>query len=634
MSDRVKELEELIKYHSDLYYNGQAEITDAEYDLLIEELRELDYKNPLLFRVGYSPRGYGKVVQHSVPMGSLDKVPDIKKIIGWAIWNSGGTGEIVVMPKIDGCALRLKYEDGRLVEAATRGDGKMGMDVTDNVYQIKSIPKIIDNFSGEVLGEIYIKRSDFDKLLQEGLNFKNSRNAASGSIMSKDPQEVGKRRLSFLAYGLRFKSGKKFVSEINLLKALGGLGFEYVNADSINVKILNSVIKGWEESRKDLDYEIDGLVISINDLERQEKAGFNGLNPIGKIAYKFLPEIGKAKVLGIDWQVGRTGRLTPMARIEPTLLAGSTISNITLHNSARLRGLRLEVGDMVSICKAGDIIPAVLKNLSYEENKPMAVMPSYCPVCNSPTSFDKNRINLWCHNLTCSAKVERHILHYIRTLDIKGVGEGIISEMCRLGYLNSVKDLYYLTFDQYQKVTGGVRAAEKAMNAILSKNEIPLAVFLDSLGIDGLGTTTSSDIAKRFKSLGVIMDSVKAGGWENELIKLEGIRELTAGKIVGGLKSLQSLIEDLTKVIDVIDVKESNGRLNGLSFVLTGAMSRQRKDIVADIEQNGGEVKSSVGRRVDYLVQSDANSTSTKTQKAKSLGVKIISEEELMAMMV
>lgn len=270
--------------------------------------------------------------------------------------------------------------------------------------------------------------------------------------------------------------------------------------------------------------------------------------------------------------------------------------------------------------------------------KTMVALPDRCPVCGGKTKLDAGKVNLWCTNSLCQGKLEGRVLHWLKTLDVLGVGEGIVEGLCETGYVKDVPDLYCVTREQFKDVTGGERAAEKAETAILEKNQVPLAVFLDGLGIDGLGTTTSKDVAKKFRKLKVVMDGASFGGvnvtsWREELRKIEGIGELTADKIVEGLKAMRPMVEALVKCIDVVDVQDSSGPLSGFSFVLTGAMSRPRKDIERAIEAAGGECKSSVSRGVSYLVQADASSTSSKSEKAKKLETKVIGEADLWKMM-
>jgi len=640
---KILELAEQVQYHSDLYYNkAKPELTDAEYDAMVEELKaavaELEKKDPsapeisqgkiVLSNVGSVP-SYGEKVTHASIMGSLDKDTKVSGIVAWYNkYAPKGGCKLVVTPKIDGCASRINYEDGKLVKAATRGDGSVGMNVTDNILATKSIPKFIGaGKTIEVRPEVYMPRSVFNRLKAAGAKGENPRNLGTGSLMAQDPKETASRDLSILAYdvqgGPQFKTetAKRTWMEANLP------GIPLVDMQVIDVSEFEAVALEWEAKRPTLDYEIDGLVIALDSIEAQEEAGWNGKRPNGKIAFKFPPEQKTAKILGIDWQVGRTGRLTPMARIEPTRLAGSTIRNITLHNAANVVAMDVGVGDEVLIEKAGDIIPQVVRVVDRPANRDANVFVTECPSCGGPVFADDQKVNLWCESTNCPAQLERRILHWIKTLDILGVGPGIIRELCQQGFVKDVPDLYFLTEEQLVSATGGKSSAQKVQTVILEKSEIPLAVFLDALGIDGLGTTSSKEVAKAFKTLGGVLHATM-----DELDALPDIGATTANNIVEGLKALTPMIDRLVQTLDVQEIVEKTGPLTGMSFVLTGAMSKPRKEIEHNIEMAGGENKGSVGKGVTYLVQADANSTSSKTEKAKKVGTLVISEDKLWEM--
>jgi DNA ligase (NAD+) len=643
---RVKELAEQVRYHSDLYYNkAKPELTDAEFDALVEELKalveqlradepdadELSDGEQALGQVGSVP-SYGKKVSHSRRMGSLEKETTASGVKAWRAKNGKGK-TLAVTPKVDGCAGRINYKAGRLVEAATRGDGNVGQDITDNVKAIQNVPNnLVSGVDVEVRGEFYMKRSTFDALKAKGVKGANPRNLGTGSVMAKDPADTASRNLDFLVYDVVLDDGTQFKTEQEKRAWMSSnlQGHELVEMKVVDEADFAAVANVWEARRPGLDYEIDGIVVALESIEEQEEAGFtsDGKCPRGKVAFKFKPEQKTAKVIGIDWQVGRTGKLCPMARIEPTLVAGSTISNITLHNSARVKELNVAVGDEVLIEKAGDIIPQVVRVLTRPPLRRNAnVFAKTCPVCGGPVRDEG--VNLWCDNPVCQGKLEGRLIHYIKTLDVMGVGNGIVSGLCRAGYVKDVPDLYYVTRDQFKDVTGGERAAEKAQTAILEKNQVPLAVFLDALGIDGLGTSTSKDVAKKFQKLAAVM----ALRNPVTLTTMEGIGALTAKKIVEGLEAMGDMVAKLVQCIDVEDVQDATGPLAGMSFCLTGAMSKPRKDIEKAIEKAGGECKGSVGRGLTYLVMADSNSTSSKAEKARSMGTKCLSEVDLWKMM-
>lgn len=644
--DRMLELARSVKYHSDLYYNKAVpEITDAEFDALVDELKELWRQTDtttmlqsdiaeirsVIEGVGSKPT-YGRKVKHSSVMGSLDKVTTIAELVAWRN-KYAPNARLVVSPKIDGCAIRLNYVNGTLVEAATRGDGEIGQDVTDNVRAIASIPKNIPfDCNVEIRGEIIMSRPVFKRLREQGENFANPRNAGTGSLLAKDPKETAARDLSLIAYGVSGDVASPIFTATESKKIAWARGsiseITWVSIEEFDtIEEFEKIFLEWETNRPHLDYEIDGLVVSINDIELQEAAGVQGNRPRGKIAFKFAPEQVEAEIESIDWQVGRTGKLTPMARIKPVTVAGSTISNITLHNDKNLMEMRINVGSKVIIQKAGDIIPQVVRRTSADVNSPR---PTVCPSCGGSVAMDANGVSYWCPSSSCPAQLSRRVLHWIKTVDILGVGEGIVDGLCERGFVKDLPDLYYLTTDQIKAVTGGSGSAKKVQEAILSKSEIPLAVFLDGLGIDGLGTTTSKDVAKRFETLDGVLRANPSS-----IAGLPNIGSLTAGKIVDGLVRLltANTIQRLRQTVEVQDCIAKSGPLSGMSFVLTGAMSKPRKDIEAAIEAAGGENKSSVSRGVTYLVQADPSSTSAKTQKAAKCGTTVISEEFLWSMM-
>jgi DNA ligase (NAD+) len=643
IEQRINELVGEVLYHNEMYHEKNTpEISDAEFDSMVEDLNELIIElidicpesdaitkaQEALDNVGAEP-SYGKRVKHQQVMGSLSKTTTIEGVKEWYNkYAPKGGCKILVMPKIDGCACRLNYEKGKLIEGATRGNGYIGMDVTDNVKVIDNIPK---NFplSCEVRGEIVMKRSIFNKLRNNGLNFANPRNAGTGSLRQQDPNITKNRELSFMLYDI-ISDSINVTTEAWKHHILGNKygAFEMVEHEAIDIDDLEETVKKWEERRPNLDYEIDGLVLCIDDLQAQENAGWNGKRPRGRIAFKFKPEQVKAKVIDIDLQVGRTGRLTPMARLVPTLLSGSTIQNVTLHNYNNVYRLNIAPLDEVLIEKAGDIIPQVVRVVSNTDQRPGFVFPVTCPSCGGATTLDARGVNLWCYNPSCPAQLERKVLFWVKTLDLKGIGKGIIRKLCENGYIKELPDLYNVTTQQLINVTGGSRAAEKAEEAIHSKKDIPLEVFLDALGINGLGTTTSKAVAKKFFKLAYVR-----GANTLDFESMDDIGEITALNIVTGLADLEDIIDKLLKVINVEDKKVASGPLLGLKFVLTGSMNKSRSLITKEIEEAGGEVKSSVGRGVNYLVQADPSEESSKAKKAKSLGTQIISEEQLYGMM-
>ena len=634
---RIEELVQLIQFYSNKYYNESiSEITDAEFDKLVDELKSLGGS---IDSIG-APT-YGKKVTHSQRMGSLDKDTEVENIIAWAKRYSKD-GKVCLTPKIDGLAVRLNYDLGKLVEAATRGDGIVGQDVTDNVKMIKNIPKTIKSKIGvEIRGEILMRRSVFNKFMEEGIeDLSNPRNAASGSLMAKDPAITGSRNLSFLCYDIVIK-GSKFETELQKMNNIKSLlpEFDPVSFEVIDIDDFRQASSMWELMRPTLDFEIDGLVLALNIIAEQEEAGWTTKCPRGKLAFKFPPEQKKAKIKSIDWQVGRTGRLTPVTYIEPVSLGGSTIGKMTLHNYSIFKELNVAVGDTVLIEKAGDIIPQVVRVLERPSNRIVHSHPCECPSCNNDLVFsyamvrnpltsviEKKAVNLVCNNLNCPARFSENVINFITALDLIGIGEAIITGLCEKGYIKNYADLYKVTVEQIKEITGGDKSSKKVYDIIHSKKDIPLEIFLDSLGIIGLGTSTSKEVAKKFKTLKAVRN-VKS----SDLVTIEGIADLTESKIINGLKSMSGIIDQLTQEVNVMDIKEATGSLVGKSFCLTGKMSKPRKEIESAIEKVGGEI-SSVKSGLTYLVQADSSSTSDKSEKALKLGISIISEDDLWKM--
>lgn len=620
--DRKTVLMNLISHYSNLYYNESvSQISDFEFDKLVDELKALGGS---VDDVG-AP-SYGKKVTHSQRMGSLDKDTDPSKIAQWAVKYT--KGKLVLTPKIDGLAVTLKYENGKLVSAATRGDGLIGQDVFDNVKFIDDIPKTIKyKIPVEVRGEILMYKSVFNKHLESGIDgLANPRNAASGSLMAKDPQITKDRNLSFICYDVIHNGFETEMQKLTWIKEILP-EFTCIQFKEIEIFEFNDEQTIWALVRPSLDYEIDGMVVALNSIKDQEEAGWSAKCPRGKMAFKFPAEQKQARIKSIAWQVGRTGRLTPVTYIDPVSLGGSTIGKMTLHNASMLKELDLAVNDAVLIEKAGDIIPQVVRVLARPSDRIKNGFPTICPECSGQVVWDERNVSLWCKNSNCPAVFVESVIHYITALDIMGVGEGIISGLCQTGLVKKFSDLYDLTLADIKTVTGGDRSAEKVFQAIHSKMNIPIDIFLDSLGIDGLGTSTSKVVVKKFKTLEEVRN-MKIG----DLQSIDGIGDITEMKIINGLKSMSCTIDELIKKVNVINVMETTGSLKGKSFCLTGAMSKPRKELEKMIVAAGGDAESGVKSGLTYLVQADPSSESSKSVKALKLGVKIISEEDLISM--
>jgi DNA ligase (NAD+) len=657
MNPKIEGNLDLIEQANDAYFNKSKPImSDAEYDFLVRDTKGLvgalksihpDDERVLraervLGGVGATP-SYGKKVTHPSIMGSLEKVNSVEEVLDWM--KSCDTDKFNLTPKVDGLAVRLVYVKGKLVQAATRGDGAVGQDVTDNVRQIKSVPQTLrEAVDVELRGEILMLKSVFSALRAKGETFANPRNAASGSLMAKDPKETAERNLSFRCYeaiGCPEKFDEAGIAK--WVEKVSGGKVDFVAREAVENKGVDveRVISEWTNVRHALDFQIDGLVFSVDSLDKQEDLGWNGRCPRYKVAYKFAADQKQAKVLNIEWQVGRTGKLTPVAKIEPTLIDGSTVSNITLHNYRNVtRELKLKIGDTVLFEKAGDIIPQVVRVVTSEPGKIAGAVaddeinyPRTCPACGGAVDIDDpvERVNVVCQNGACPAQLASRILNWLRTLDVKGIGDGIVDQMVEAGLVKCIPDLYNLDPNALMRLDGfATKSAMQTVQAILDRSEVTLADFLHALGIHHLGKTTSGLLAEKYRTLEKVRNASAF-----EMSSLDGIGMIMAEDIKNGLIENAKMIDELVGVLTIQEVAgPKDGPLKNKVFVATGAMPSgiKRDALYAFIRDCGGSTKDSVGRGVDFLIQADPGSTSSKSEKAKKLGTKIIGEDEVYKM--
>jgi DNA ligase (NAD+) len=632
------ELASLIVHHSDKYFNDEAEITDAEFDNLVNALKEINPNHSVLLDVGASP-SYGEKVKHSSIMGSLNKIHYVKGEDPYQEikdWSKKFRSNIFFSPKIDGLAVRLEYNNGKLIMAATRGNGIIGQNVTDNVKYIKSIPnEIAYKKHVEIRGEIYMKKSVFkevsQKMIENGEKAPaNPRNMAAGTINQKDPKETAKKPLDFFAYDV---IGNDFWGETEIEKRTK---FEerIPNIDFVDILDFDSYyVKVWFSNRDMLEYQIDGLVFFVNDLSEQKKLGYKGKCPEGKVAFKFPPEQKGSTLIDIVWQLGRTGKLTPVAQIEPINLDGSIVDSPTLHNYSQIIVKNICIGDELLIEKAGNIIPQVVRVIkngieSGREERSSINYPEICPICHEKTQLDERSVNIWCKNPICPGQVEFKIIHFLKTIEVDGVGPGIVKLLLENGKIKNIPDLFSLNLKEISLIPGlGETSANNIISAINTKKNIDLNVFLDSLGIDGLGTTTSKLLAQQFKTLNNVLKASIS-----DLIALEGIGPKTAKNIVNGLVLLGGMIDELIeKGVIINKVEEVTGSLTGKSFCITGTLSVGRKEMSNLIESKGGIVKSSVSKGLDYLVAGE-NTGESKIKSAEKYGTVVIDEDKLRSM--
>ena len=654
-SKRISQLTELIEYHNKKYYiEDNPEIEDYEYDVLMRELKELESEFPELVtaysptqRVGGAPvSGFAKV-NHKVQMGSLQDVFDFNQVEEFVnrIKLEVPDAEFTVEPKIDGLSVSLEYHDGELVIGSTRGDGFVGEDVTANLKTIPSIPLRLDNAPRllEVRGEVYMPRSVFYSLTKEmELNseqpFKNPRNAAAGSLRQKDPQIAAKRRLDIFVFNVQQIEGAKISSHKQSLDMLKELGFKVIPEYRL-VKSYDEIVRIISDignRRHDLPYDIDGVVVKLDSLAMREQIGYTSKVPKWAVAYKFPPEEKKTKLIDIEVNVGRTGAITPVAVFEPIILAGTSVSRATLHNQDFIDERNISIGDEIIVRKAGDIIPEVLGvSKKSGESSESFKLPDKCPICGAKAVREEGESALRCPNIECPAQLLRSIIYFASkpAMNIDGFGPAVAEALCDKGLVRVIPDIYKLTVDDVLTLDGfKEKSAAKLVASIEKSKSNSLDRLLCGLGIRNVGSASCKLLCERFGSIdNIISASV------DDIEAIDGFGRLTAETVHNALSEPHMLETiSLLKQYGVntdYDSSRSSDRLTGLSFVITGTLpSYSRDEAKALIESHGGVVKSSVSKKTDYLLAGE--DAGSKLVKAQELGVKVISERELMEILL
>lgn len=615
--DRIKYLSNRIELHSANYYNGNETISDKEFDDLVNELRKADPNASVLSQIG-APVEFGAEIIHDTFMGSLSKVKTYEEVISWMNKYSLKTCEISY--KIDGLAISLKYNNHhQLIQAATRGDGNKGRDITNNAKMISDIPKYINRSHHplEIRGEVYMQKSVFENINAERKRngeklFMNPRNAAAGSLLNEDSDITKKRHLSFFAYG--DPRAKDFAP--------------FVKTKTVTKETIINELSEIENDRDKLDFPIDGVVISMS-WEDVQKLGMNHGCPYGAIAFKFKPIETIAEVTNILYCTGRTGKITPICELHPTLLDGSIIKRASLHNCAHVVNLGIGIGARVALIKGGDIIPQISR-VDIKGNQP--TIPIVCPSCKNDIDWNKNETDLVCNNPKCQAKVEAQLNYWIQLMEIDDVGHKTINKLYVNLNVRTPYDLLTLSLSDIQSVFGIGRRSEIIHTNLQKIHEIPLWKYLCGLGISDLGKTTSKIIAKEFKTIDEINEFVRLSNNSNCFDYLQGIGEITSKHIYEGLKEFdqEKILTKITPLPEEIKCE----KLSNLSFCITGSLpsGRKRKDIERLITEQGGTIKS-VSKNLSYLVQANTKTTTNKTKMATKHNVKIIDEETLNQMM-
>ena len=657
--ERIKELRAKTEYYATKYYDDDnPEISDFEYDMLMLELRNLEKQYPefitkesLTQKVGgHVKEGFEKVT-HDVPLQSLQDVFSLEEVEDFDVRmhqkaqeNGIENVSYVVETKIDGLSAALEYKEGKFVRGATRGNGLVGEDVTQNLKTVKTIPmEIKDKIDITVRGEVFIAKKEFEEMNQERQEneeelFANARNAAAGSLRQLDSRVTAKRPLDIYIFNVQKIEGKEFNSHYEELEYLANLGFNVnpVRIQCKNIEEVKEAIKKIGEMRENLTFGIDGAVIKIDNLKFREILGSTVKVPRWAIAYKYPPEKKETILKDIVCQVGRTGVITPMAILEPVKVAGSTISKTTLHNEDFIKEKELKIGDTVVIQKAGDVIPEiveVVKNKRTGEEKNFE-MPHKCPVCGADAVREEGESAIRCTGIECPAKLYRNLVHFVsrEAMNIDGLGESIIAQLLDKQLIQNIADIYTLEFEDIASLKkNGKKFAQNLMDSIENSKQNDLYRLITALGIRHVGGKASKMLAKKYKTL----DNLAGASFE-ELQEMNDVGEVMANSIVEFFAQDQTrdLMEKLKQAgvnTEVIEEETGDNRFEGKTFVLTGSLEEfTRKEAEELIEKYGGKTSGSVSKKTDYVLAGEE--AGSKLKKAQELGVTIITEQEFKEM--
>ena len=651
--ERVQELTQILNDANYKYYVlDHPTMPDFEYDRLLRELEELEAAHPELVtpdsptqRVGGEAVSGFEKYTHPVPLMSLQDVFSLEELNEFLEKTLVSEPETAfsVEPKIDGLSVALEYVNGQFVRGATRGDGNVGEDVTANLKTIRSIPMTIENAPPRLIvrGEVYMPKVSFEKLNarqeEEGKPlFANPRNAAAGSLRQLDPKVCASRELDIYIFNIQLAEGAEFSTHAETLDYLNSLRFKVIpyklfrKTDEIDEYVLSI-----NENRGELPCDIDGAVIKVNDLSQRERMGATAKCPRWAVAYKYPPEIKETVVEDIVVQVGRTGVLTPKAVVRPVRLAGTTVTNATLHNQDFISERDIRIGDTVRIRKAGEIIPEILEVVMEKRPADAAAyhLPAACPVCGAKVERDEDGAFLRCTGISCPAQLSRNIAHFVSrdAMDIEGLGSSIVEGLIEKGLVKSPADIYYLSVEDMKTLwQKGSTAAKKLHNAIQASKEQDLSRLIYALGIRQVGAKTGKVLASHFGNLDALMNASA-----EELTQVSDVGEVTAGNISDWFAQTQSreMIERLREAGVNFENKRAltDTRFAGKTFVLTGALTRfTREEATEKIELFGGKASGSVSKKTSFVVVGE--NAGSKERKARELGISILSEEEFLEM--
>ncbi|HCU23951.1 MAG TPA: hypothetical protein DF383_02955 [Deltaproteobacteria bacterium] len=627
----IPELEAALRHHNDLYFKAaQPEISDEEFDRLVERLKQLKPNSPVLEEVGSDLSEGGKKVLHSSPMLSLDKCYNVEDLRGWA---EKVRGDLIASPKIDGLAIAIHYDaSGRLSFAETRGDGLKGDDISRNVREIEDIPEKIPGREIEVRGEVYMRLSVFEKYKEA---FANPRNLAAGAVKQKDPKKTGEYRLNFFAYDL---IGLDLKQEIEKIRRLKKFGFTPIDSQVLpnQVERLQKIYEAFLARRDKLDYELDGVVYKANEISDQTRLGASAHHPRWAMAYKFQGDSGSSVLREVEWSVSRTGVITPIGLIDPVRLSGATVSRVSLHNYGLMKKMGVSLGAKVLVMRRGGVIPNL--EAVVEKGKKEVEAPRKCPSCHFPTEIRDDF--LYCTNPQgCRSTRLGELRHFVDVLEIEGFGDKLIEQLYDNGFVENLPDFFRLKKDDLLGLERvGDILAEKLIQQVQTHRKIPLTLFLRSLGISELAKHSAEILSKNFRSLKRIRE-VK----EEELSAIHSIGPVIAREVLRGLREKSETIDKLLHFV-TLDEKTTarEGKLSGKSFLFTGKMaSMERGAAEKKVEALGGEIAGGVTQDLDYLVIGEEGyqnrEKGNKWIKAENLvqkgaGIKIVSESEFLKM--
>ena len=660
IKEEVKALRQQIEYHSNRYYNMDApEITDYEYDMLMQRLKQIEKEHPELIDAssptqkvgGSAKREAGVLVRHNVPMLSLQDVFSKEEVLEFVreMQEKLDHPEFVVEYKIDGLSMSLRYEQGKLVLAETRGDGiNFGEDVTANAKVIEDVKTSLKDAPEylEIRGEVYMTEAAFSHVneTQELLGkktFANPRNCAAGTLRQLDSKVVKERHLSMFIFNLQQVTGREFATHTE--------AYAYMKSQKIPViedyLVCHTGEEVWDaicaigEKRGELAYDIDGAVVKINRYADRELLGNTSKVPRWAVAYKYPPEEKETKLLDIELSVGRTGRITPTAIFEPIRLCGTSVSRATLHNQDFINDLDIAIGDTIVVYKSGEIIPKV-KEVLHEKRPEGAhtfVIPDVCPVCGAPTYREENTADIKCSSATCPAQLERHIINFVGrdAMDIKGFGTAYIEELIRQGYLHDIADIYELSAYREELIEKGILGKEKNTDKLLgvieASKQNDAYQLMTGLGISGIGKTAAKSLMEHFGSILAVAEASM-----EQLVEVNDIGEISAKAIYQYFHDAKSkeLLERMQKHgVNMVRLQAagSDDVLANHTFVITGTLPTMgRKEAAELIELHGGKVSSSVSKKTNYLLAGE--NAGSKLDKANALGVTVLTEEELLQM--